>query len=81
MCSEIQKNAPDILTIYFDGNCPLCIAEMHVLKSNNQQQLLNFVNLNDQITIDTEINCQLAFKVIHARLGSGELLKGLRVFE
>jgi hypothetical protein len=54
---------------------------MHVLKSNNQQQLLNFVNLNDQITIDTEINCQLAFKVIHARLGSGELLKGLRVFE
>jgi predicted DCC family thiol-disulfide oxidoreductase YuxK len=81
MCSDTQKNAPDILTIYFDGSCPLCLAEIHVLKSNNQQQLLNFVNLNDQNLIDAEINCQLAFEIIHAKLGSGELLKGSRVFE
>jgi len=81
MCPDTQKNAPDILTIYFDGSCPLCLAEIHVLKSNNQQQLLKFVNLNDPNLINTEFNCQLAFEIIHARLGSGELLKGSRVFE
>lgn len=76
-----QQKTPDILSIFYDGNCPLCLAEIHVLKNNNHQQLLKFVNLHDEETMDKTINCELALQVIHAKLSNGQVVIGSKVFE
>lgn len=77
----MRKHKLASLSIYYDGNCPLCLAEIHILKNNNQQQLLKFVNVNDKYAVDQSINCELALQVIHAQLSSGEIIKGPKVFE
>jgi predicted DCC family thiol-disulfide oxidoreductase YuxK len=69
------------LTIYFDGNCPLCMAEIHVLKNNNSQKRLNFIDIHDESMVDDAINCEMALKVIHAKLGDGTIIRGSKVFE
>lgn len=48
------------LTIYYDGQCPLCLAEIHFLKHHNQKGLLDFVSLQQLDTSVGEINCELA---------------------
>ncbi len=77
----MQQNNSETLTIFFDGHCPLCLAEIHILENNNHQKLLKFVNLHNENNMDKDINCELALKVIHAKLSNGEVVKGPKVFE
>jgi len=76
-----KQNPPETLSILYDGNCPLCLAEIHILKNNNRRQLLKFINLHDENIMDKAINCQLALEVIHAKLSNGQVITGSRVFE
>lgn len=68
------------LTIYYDGGCPLCLAEIHFLKHHNRAGLLAFVSLQEIDTTCDDINCELAYKTIHARLGDNEIIVGPEVF-
>lgn len=68
------------LTIYYDAQCPLCLAEIHFLKHHNQKGLLDFVSLQQLDTSTGDINCELAYKTIHARLGDKQLITGPEVF-
>lgn len=68
------------LTIFYDGNCPLCLAEIHFLKQHNQRGLLIFKSLQQLDFADSDIQCELAFKSIHAKLGDDELIVGPQVF-
>jgi predicted DCC family thiol-disulfide oxidoreductase YuxK len=68
------------LTIYYDGECPLCLAEILFLKQHNQRGLLEFVSLQNLDANCHDINCELAFKTIHARLGDSEIIVGPEVF-
>ena len=68
------------LTIYYDGRCPLCLAEIHFLKHHNQRGLLAFVSLQEIDASCDDINCELAYKTIHARLGNNEIITGPEVF-
>jgi predicted DCC family thiol-disulfide oxidoreductase YuxK len=68
------------LTIYYDGSCPLCLAEIHFLKHHNQKGLLEFVSLQELNADVDYVNCELAFKTIHARLGEREIIVGPDVF-
>jgi predicted DCC family thiol-disulfide oxidoreductase YuxK len=56
------------------------LAEIHFLKHHNQNKLLNFISLHALGGNDHEINCELAFKTIHARLGEKEIITGPDVF-
>ncbi len=76
----MKQNTIEKLTIFYDGNCPLCLAEIHVLKNNNQQQLLRFINLHDENLVDSSINCATALQVIHAQFENGKVIKGPIVF-
>lgn len=69
------------LTLYYDGNCPLCLAEIHLLKQHNHRNLLFFVNLHELEASTSDINCKLAMQSIHARLGQSEIISGPRVFQ
>ena len=70
------------LTIYYDGECPLCLAEIHFLKSQNKNRLIEFVDVAaaqyDEAT--HQLSCQLALAAMHGRLADGTLLKGIPVF-
>lgn len=70
------------LTIYYDGQCPLCQAEIEFLKSRNRESLLAFADLSD-LSFDQgqhQISCSMALERIHGRLGDGRLLVGVPVF-
>ncbi|MCX7164591.1 MAG: DUF393 domain-containing protein [Betaproteobacteria bacterium] len=70
------------LTIYYDGQCPLCLAEIEFLKTRNSRDLLAFVDLSEP-SLDEDkhqISCAMALERIHGRLGDGRLLVGVPVF-
>ena len=70
------------LTIYYDGECPLCLAEIHFLKSRNKQGLLEFVDVAaaqyDEAT--HQLSCKLALATMQGRLADGTQLEGIPVF-
>jgi predicted DCC family thiol-disulfide oxidoreductase YuxK len=70
------------LTLYYDGECPLCMAEIHFLKSRNVLGLLEFVDVAaaqyDEAT--HQLSCQLALATMQGRLSDGTQLEGIPVF-
>jgi predicted DCC family thiol-disulfide oxidoreductase YuxK len=73
--------APE-LTLYYDGQCPLCQAEIHFLQSRNAQGKLAFVDVTE-LDFDApahRISCEAAMAQIHGRLANGQTLVGVPVF-
>lgn len=72
----------ETLTIYFDGRCPLCLAEIHLLRARNRRGLLQFVDVTAQDYRESShgVSCDAALANIHARLGDNTLLRGPAVF-
>lgn len=71
-----------VLTIYYDGQCPLCLAEIHFLKSRNSLGLLEFVDVADPQfdEIVHKLSCKLALATMQGRLADGMQLEGIPVF-
>ncbi|HEY9151202.1 MAG: DUF393 domain-containing protein [Gammaproteobacteria bacterium] len=69
------------LTIFYDGGCPLCMAEMRQLQASDREGKLAFVNLHDVDFSERypHIDPVRADRVLHGQLESGELLHGLDV--
>lgn len=77
----MQSTAPE-LTLYYDGQCPLCQAEMAFLQTRNAQGRLAFVDIT-QAGFERSaqpFTCEAAMAQIHGRLSSGEVLVGVPVF-
>ncbi len=74
------KNITTKLTIYYDGSCPLCLAEIHLLKQHNDRKLLAFVDVQSLDPSTTAIDCKLALETIHAKLGDETIIVGPEVF-
>jgi len=75
-----DKNKQDKLTIYYDGNCPLCSLEMQKLKRYDDKQLIILVNLQqDNFTKNfPHINVANALQILHGEY-LGKLLLALDV--
>ena len=70
------------LTLFYDGACPLCQAEILFLSARNQARLLDFVDIHSE-QFDPEsvgISCEAAMAAMYGQLSSGELIKGVLVF-
>lgn len=68
-------------TVFYDGACPLCMAEMRHLMKRNKKKVLKFVDIN-QPTFQLEypeLDKQALNARIHGRWDSGEMLTGLDV--
>ena len=52
------------LTMYYDGLCPLCQAEILFLSGRNEAGLLSFVDINsaEYIAESVGVSCQQAFR-------------------
>lgn len=70
------------LSIYYDGQCPLCQAEIHVLQQRNQRQLLAFFDVSDSVVADQlqQFTCAEALNSMHGVLSTGEVIRGVSVF-
>lgn len=82
MKGSTMQQKTDPLTIYYDGHCPLCLAEINFLMARNRQGLLSFVDINDEDFADAShpVSCAEAMAQMRGRLGDGELLTGIPVF-
>ena len=69
------------LTIFYDGGCPLCAAEIDHLKKLNSELNLAFENIyaTDFTQRFPHIDKQAADLVLHGQLQSGEMIYGLEV--
>lgn len=69
------------LTIFYDGGCPLCMAEMRQLQASDRDGSLVFANLQDADFAQRypHIDPVRADRLLHGQLESGELLQGLDV--
>ena len=72
------------LTIFFDGECPLCKREVDFLQSRNQKSYLKFIDINSSDFLENfnqEISYKQAMERIHALKSDGSLIKDIKVFQ
>ena len=77
MVSQIQK-----LTLFYDGACPLCQAEILFLSGRNHAGLLDFIDINSE-RYDADaigISCERALATMSAQYADGRLIEGVSVF-
>ncbi len=70
------------LTLYYDGRCPLCQAEITFLSNRNDQNLLRFVDVNSS-AFEPEalgVSCEQALTAMYGQFEDGRLLQGAPVF-
>jgi predicted DCC family thiol-disulfide oxidoreductase YuxK len=79
---EILMQAAPALTLYYDGSCPLCQAEIEYLRHKDHKGALAFIDIT-QAGIDIErsgLSCERAMQLMQGRLLSGEVIEGVPVF-
>ena len=81
MPNTLTPVAPE-LTMYYDGQCPLCVAEVAFLQSRNTQGQLAFVDVTQTgfEAAGHNISCEAAMAQIHGRTANGQVLVGVPVF-
>ena len=81
MQSSLANAAPE-LTLYYDGQCPLCVAEIEFLQSRSTKDQLAFVDVTqtDFEAAGHNISCDAAMAQIHGRTADGQVLVGVPVF-
>jgi len=77
MTNHLQK-----LTLFYDGACPLCQAEILFLSGRNQDGLLDFIDINSERydPIAVGISCEQALAAMYGQYADGELIQGAKVF-
>jgi predicted DCC family thiol-disulfide oxidoreductase YuxK len=75
-------NAAPELTLYYDGQCPLCVAEIEFLQSRSTKDQLAFVDVTQTgfEAAGHNISCDAAMAQIHGRTADGQVLVGVPVF-
>lgn len=77
MDQNLQK-----LTLFYDGACPLCQAEILFLSGRNQADLLGFVDINSNAydPLKVGVSCEEALAAMYGQYADGTLINGVTVF-
>lgn len=77
MGTKLQK-----LSLFYDGACPLCQAEIVFLSGRNQAGLLEFIDIHSS-EFDPNIagvSCETALASMYGQYSDGTLIHGVPVF-
>jgi predicted DCC family thiol-disulfide oxidoreductase YuxK len=78
--SPIPMHAPDRLELFFDGECPLCLREVRMLKRLDRHARILFTDIaGPGFQPPTDVDYGTLMDRIHARRG-GEWFEGVEVF-
>lgn len=71
------------LTLYYDGLCPLCTAEVKYLMLRDTDQRLRFVDVQQAgfVSPIDGVSMQQMLALIHAQTADGQVLVGVDAFE
>ena len=77
----MSSNLPK-LTLFYDGACPLCQAEILFLSSRNQADLLGFIDINSDKydLLKVGVSCEEALAAMYGQYADGTLINGPAVF-
>ena len=70
--------------VFFDGDCPLCMREINLLKFlDRKRSAIRFTDITDPLfdpVADTGLTMDVLMAEIYGRLPNGELVTGMEVF-
>ena len=76
-----MKAEPTRSTVYFDGSCPLCRAEIGYYRRKDASGALCFIDVSKpNALVPDGLTQRLAMERFHVRAGNGELLSGAAAF-
>jgi predicted DCC family thiol-disulfide oxidoreductase YuxK len=68
-------------TVYYDGSCPLCRAEIGYYRRNDHSGALCFIDVSERdAPVLADLTQRRAMERFHVRAGSGQLLSGAVAF-
>ncbi len=68
------------LTVYYDGSCPLCTAEISHYRKIAADSAVDFVDVSAEAVPHPDLSRETAMARFHVRTASGELVSGARAF-
>lgn len=76
-----MSDAPRNLTVYFDGSCPLCNAEIGHYRKQRGSETIAFVDVSDaEAPLTCGIDRAAAMARFHVRESDGQLFSGAEAF-
>lgn len=70
------------IEVFFDGDCPLCIREIHMLRRMDRSGRIGFIDIAapDFDAARAGVDFGVLMDRIHGRLPDGQLVEGVEVF-
>jgi len=70
------------IEVFYDGDCPLCIREINMLRNMDKHHRIKFTDISSPEFNITCVNLtmQMLMDRIHGRLPDGTLIEGVEVF-
>ena len=78
MASIDDNSATPEVTVWFDGDCPLCLREIALMRRLDRRNAIRFIDLHG--SADCPIDRAELLARFHAREGDGELISGAAAF-
>ena len=76
-----MRPEPDRLTVYYDGACPLCTAEIRHYAAQDRENRICFVDANDlECSPGSDLDRDRALARFHVRRADGTLVSGAAGF-
>jgi predicted DCC family thiol-disulfide oxidoreductase YuxK len=78
----MDSSAPPLLTLYYDGGCPVCTREIGFYRRRRGAGRIRWVDLAqcEDSELGTDLSRAAAYARLHVRGPNGELLSGARAF-
>ena len=68
------------LTVYFDGGCGLCSAEIAFYRRCRGSEHIEFVDVSSSSFVANDLSCEAALRRFHVRDARGRLVSGTAAF-
>lgn len=75
-----MKQPSPLLTVYFDGSCPLCRREIDMYRRLPQAMNLTWVDVSAGQDLGGVLSCEAAMARFHVRDSQGRLFSGAAAF-